>query len=466
MMSVHGPPLGATAQSGSFELTQRALDSHRARSNTRKGLVGLLGLLFTGFLVSVSAAQTDSLLPETIRPVPASLAGPFGIGGPDLHVAGAIAAMVLMFISYVLAVNAADRLSPRAVLMTIAALYALVLLAPPLFSTDIFSYQAYGRMGALYGANPYLQGPHAIALDPLFPYIGAKWSYTPTAYGPIFTALSYVLAPLSVAASAIAYKSMAALAGLAIVALVWNAARLRGLNPVKAVALVGLNPLLVVYGIGSGHNDLLMLAVLIGGLYVTLAHRERLGGSLMVVAVGIKLTAGLLLPFAIAGGSRQGERGLGRRKLALGAGVAAALVAAFSYGLFGMSSFNVLATLQHTQSEGDWHSIPGFISHTLGLAPLGHIAGIVLAVAFGIFSLWLLRRVWRGEVDWIDGAAWATVALLATASSLLPWYVAWVLPLAALGTDRRLHRAVIVMTGVVLGIQLLGYIPHVVSFSL
>ena len=43
-------------------------------------------------------------------------------------------------------------------------------------------------------------------------------------------------------------------------------------------------------------------------------------------------------------------------------------------------------------------------------------------------------------MDWIDGAGWATVAMLVAASSLLPWYVAWLLPLAALASDRRLVR--------------------------
>ena len=59
----------------------------------------------------------------------------------------------------------------------------------------------------MYGANPYLQGPHAIALDPVYPFIGAKWVTIPSAYGPVFTALSYVLAPLSVASSVLAYKA-------------------------------------------------------------------------------------------------------------------------------------------------------------------------------------------------------------------------------------------------------------------
>ena len=77
-----------------------------------------------------------------------------------------------------------------------------------------------------------------------------------------------------------------------------------------------------------------------------------------------------------------------------------------------------------------------------------------------MISLWLLRRVWHGRTDWIDGAGWATVAMLVAASALLPWYVAWALPLAALGHDRRLARAAIVLTGVILAIQLLGMVPH------
>ena len=73
---------------------------------------------------------------------------------------------------------------------------------------------------------------------------------------------------------------------------------------------------------------------------------------------------------------------------------------------------------------------------------------------------WLLWRVWRGQMDWIDGAGWATFALLVTAASLLPWYVAWLMPLAALGGDRPLCRAALGLTVVMAVIQMLGYIPH------
>ena len=52
-----------------------------------------------------------------------------------------------------------------------------------------------------------------------------------------------------------------------------------------------------------------------------------------------------------------------------------------------------------------------------------------------------------GQLDWITGAGWATLALLITAGLLVPWYVAWLVPLAALSGDRRLLVAAVLMTG-------------------
>jgi alpha-1,6-mannosyltransferase len=456
-MSVHGP-LGAT-DTGAVQIRARTRGVRAPVLGHRAGLIGIAGLVVTTLLVALAAAHTDALLPESVRPIPQWLAGPFGSTGLDIGSGGLIAVLIVMFASYVVAARAADRLSARTVLMCIAAMHALVLLAPPLLSTDVFSYQFYGRMGEIYGANPYLAGPHALALDPLFPYIGAKWSYTPTVYGPLFTALSYVFAPLSIAASALAYKAIAALASLGTVALVWNAARLRGINPVKAAALVGLNPLIVVYGVGGAHNDLLMMLAVVGGLYLVLLHRERAAGALTVAAAAVKLTGGVLLPFALADG---GPRSRGRRRdLLLGAGVAASAIAVLGFAMFGTGPLHVVGTIEKVQSEGDWHSIPGFIGTRLGLNTLAHITGWVLAAVFIAVFVWLLRRVWRGQLDWVDAAAWSAVALLVTASSLLPWYVAWLIPLAALASDRRLWRVAFVVTGVIQVIQLIGYIPHV-----
>jgi len=195
-MSVRGP-LGAPSQRAGLELAGApSLDVRAAAANSRRALLAVAGLLVGGVLIAVSSANTQTLLPQTIRPVPAALAGAFAQAGLNLHAGGAIAALVMMTTCYAIVASLAGELSGRTVLMAIAALHAVVLLAPPLVSTDIFSYQVYARMGSLFGINPYVIGPHALGPgDPVFQYVGAKWSYIPSVYGPVFTAFRYIQPP-------------------------------------------------------------------------------------------------------------------------------------------------------------------------------------------------------------------------------------------------------------------------------
>jgi hypothetical protein len=167
----------------------------------------------------------------------------------------------------------------------------------------------------------------------------------------------------------------------------------------------------------------------------------------------------MLAPFALAGLRRPGDRSR-RRDFVLGAVLIALVIAVADLAVFGTGSLHLLHTLRQNQARGDWHSIPGFISTRLGFGTIGHVTGVVLGCVFVIVLGWLVRRVWRGELDWIDGAAWATAAMLATASSMLPWYIAWLMPLAALARDPRIARVAIRMTGLVVAITAIGYIPN------
>ena len=66
------------------------------------------------------------------------------------------------------------------------------------------------------------------------------------------------------------------------------------------------------------------------------------------------------------------------------------------------------------------------------------LANVALVVAVVL----LVRR--RG--DWISNAGWATVALIASLAWVMPWYVIWLLPLAALGTSVALRRTALALT--------------------
>jgi hypothetical protein len=447
-------PLGATAQRTGFELRSSAAKAARA-GTSRMGQFALVGSVLLGVLISISAARTKAVLPEIA--LDPSMEGPFGKLGLHLPLGALLASLTLVFICYVTVVRAADRLSIRSILIAIAALNALLLLGPPLFSSDIFSYQGYAREWLTYGVNPYMRGPTVMQGDPLYWYIGAKWISTPTVYGPLFTAGSGLLAHVSIATSLFWFKALAAVSCLGTVALIWHASRLRGLDPRRGVALFGLNPLVVLYGVGGGHNDLIMLVFSTAAIWALLAHRERLSGASIMLATAVKLTAGLTLPFALAAGPELGA-GQRRRRLLLGGAVVTTGVAAMSFILFGLGIFNLIPTLHLVQTEGDWHSLPGFVTSVFGPVA-GQVVGIALGLVFAYVFVRLLRKVWRGEMDWVDGLGWATLAMLVTASAVLPWYVAWLLPVVALCTDRRLWRWALIISGVLLFTTMLSYMP-------
>ena len=219
-MSVEAP-LGATPQGGTFELTsssavvEPARELRRWRARTRReytALAAVTGVPLLGLLVCVAGTHTNALVPQSIRPVSAtSMAGPLSFLGFNLGVPEVVAAIVLMFAGYLFAINYVELVSPRTVICAVIALNVIVLLGPPLFSTDVFSYQIYGRMLAIYHTNPYTHGATATPLDPLYPYIGAQWIYTPSVYGPLFTFISAAFASASIAASEFAFKLIAAL---------------------------------------------------------------------------------------------------------------------------------------------------------------------------------------------------------------------------------------------------------------
>jgi len=300
----------------------------------------------------------------------------------------------------------------------------------------------------LYHINPYLHGPDTISFDALYPFVGPRLITTPTVYGPLFTGLGYVLASFDVAAQVLVYKLVAAVSSLFVIVIVWRAAALRGLNQAKAVTLVGLNPVMILYGVGGGHNDLLMLAILMGAVYLGLRQRDGASGAMLAVAAAVKLSGGLLLPFALA---RRRTRGDGRRPLVAvlaGATVATVLIGLPSLVLFGPSVLHLISTIQGIQSHGGEHSIHGWILGAVGLQRWIRAVGIVLDGLFVAAVARLAIRVWRGGLDWITAAGWATVWMLVTAGFLLPWYVAWLLPLAALSRDRRLLIASVALTAI------------------
>jgi hypothetical protein len=325
-------------------------------------------------------------------------------------------------------------ISTRTAIALVAVLQLIVFAGPVLISTDVFSYIAYARMGVEHGLNPYLNGPVAIAGDPVFKYVGTDWIHVATAYGPLYTLLSYPLAPLGVVGALWGMKLEALLASAGTLALTWRCARARGFDPVFALLAVGANPLYVIYGLGGAHNDLIMMLTMMAAVSLMVigtptGRREGGAGAWIVAGALIKATVAVLLPFMI----------LSRRRLApiLGTLAAIALGAVVGYAAFGIHGIDLVAALNRDAAFVSTDSFATEIAHLFGKPGVFPVDHDLLKAALVLIVLHLLWRTWRGY-DWVAASGWALLAISVTSTWLLAWYILWPLPLAVVTRDRRL----------------------------
>jgi len=80
-------------------------------------------------------------------------------------------------------------------------------------------------------------------------------------------------------------------------------------------------------------------------------------------------------------------------------------------------------------------SVPAVLSRGTGVDV--DAIRLLAVVAFAIAVAWLLVAVARG-FDWVRAAAWATLGVLVASAYIVPWYLIWLLPVAAISRDRVL----------------------------
>ena len=414
------------------------------------------GVAAAAALVAVAAAELALVVLAVSHPLPAAVPNAAllfhgGLGADPLGVSQSpllthaffvkrdlFALLIAMSVGYLAVLGLARHVRVRWALAALAVAFAIVGLAPVLLSKDAFLYVAYARLGALHHLNPYVHPPAAASRDAILRYV--DWHRQVVPYGPVFTLGTYPLGLVSIPAAVWILKLVAIVSGVAALGLVWKCAQRLRRPAVPAVLAVGLNPLFLVYGVGGAHNDLLMVMLLLGGLYLLLSARHRLGGAAVALAVGVKAAAAPLAPFALLASRRRGAA-------LAGALLAAAGLAALTLAVYGPHQFG----LRQQAATIDRYSLPRMLAAPFGVgwsnSCAQHLGGcnaraleVVPAVLMAVTLALLLYRVWRGA-DPIAAAGWAALALIASLASVMAWYLVWALPMTALSRSRWLYAA-------------------------
>ncbi|MFF3405343.1 polyprenol phosphomannose-dependent alpha 1,6 mannosyltransferase MptB [Streptomyces sp. NPDC002742] len=413
-----------------------------------------LGLAGTAFLAL--GGETAGALPARDLLAPESGRAVLGLVGVYFGVVLLIAAWALLGT----VVRGPEPPSPRSLLLVLATWAAPLLLAPPLFSRDVYSYLAQGAMVDAH-IDVYAYGPAQLG-GPLADEVAPVWQQTTTPYGPVFLAVARGLSALTrgeIPAGLFGMR-MVALLGVALMAAALpRLARHSGADPAAALWLGALNPLVLLHLVAGAHNDAIMLGLLGVGLVAARGRWPVVGIVLVTLAALVKAPAVLGLVAVIAlRGRGQGRRGIALATLmttvvAVATTVAATAVAGTGYGW--------IAALKTPVSPHNWSptSVLGRATGVLleklgsGLAPFAmpawHATGLVATVGLLLF-IWLRLRP---HPVYALGLSLAAVAVFGPA--VRPWYALWGLFLIAAAAPTGSVRSRVAAASAVLALAVL-----------
>lgn len=461
----HGvPPAVSTVENAATApATQRSAPAFPVRTV----MLGTIGSL----LILVSALGAGAILAQD----PLIGRGPFSW---IRYGHGRILATLVLYTGFALVVWAwvllgrhvlAGRVGTRPVLVAALCWTIPMLFSPPVFSRDAYLYIAYGTL-PLHGYDPFSVGPGVLDVDPVVDNVDSFWQATPAPYGPLFILLAKGVMSITgtnMIASVILMKlGLVVGVGLMVWAMPGLVRHLGGKLPV-ALWLAVAGPMTVVHLIGGPHNDILMVGLLAVGTVLVLDRKHVLGMIVLTLAVAVKATAAVALPFLVwvwAGHLKSTRWRNFTRACAFSVGIfvvtfaAATIVSGVDLGWIG--------ALDAPTAIVNWLSIPtgaGEILHGLvGIfADLPKVWFVTaMRIVGGGLLLWILVRQWwlarDGGPDAVRRAAIALFAFAVLSPATLPWYLVWGFVLAAALRWERRQLAVLVTFAVFL---VLTYTP-------
>ncbi|WP_293309912.1 alpha-(1-_6)-mannopyranosyltransferase A, partial [Mycolicibacterium sp.] len=334
---------------------------------------------------------------------------------------------------------------------------APLLLSVPLFSRDTYSYLAQGAL-LRDGFDPYVVAPIENP-NALLDNVSSIWTTTTAPYGPAFILVAkfvtLVVGDHVIAGTMLLRLCM--LPGLAL--LIWAAPRVArhvGADGALALWICVLNPLVIVHLMGGVHNEMLMVGLMMAGIALTFSGRHMLGVTLIAVAVAVKATAVLALPFMVWVWMRHLPGRRARAFLIASVTSLAIFVAVFAVlsWLAGVG-LGWLTALAGSVKIINWLTIPtalANIANVIGglfmpvnfyaVLEFTRIAGIVVILVSLPLLWWRFRHTDR---EALTGIACAMAVVVLFVPAALPWYYTW--PLAIVSALAQSRAAIALIAG-------------------
>jgi alpha-1,6-mannosyltransferase len=290
-------------------------------------------------------------------------------------------------------------------------LWALPLLAaPPLYSQDLHAYAGQAALVAG-GLDPYAVGPGALP-GPLAEGVDDVWLDAPAPYGPVWLALAGLVVRITGDAVTPAVLGLRLLAVLGVGLIAWALGRLAA-DPSRALWLGVANPLVLLHFVAGGHNDALMVGLLLAGLALT--------RPAVVVATVLVTLAALVKAPALAGLAYLPLLAAERVRAAVVV-PAVAGVTAVAVSLGTGLGWGWLGTLDAGRAR------LSLLSPLTGLGTaVGALDAVLLAglVAAAVLCVVLLALAALGRLDPLVGLGLSLLGVSVLLPVVQPWYLLW-----------------------------------------
>ncbi len=300
-------------------------------------------------------------------------------------------------------------------------------IGPPLMSTSVYSYAAYGLVQRR-GHDPYSYVPSRLGDSPAVAAIDPGSRGTPSGSGPLGTLIQHLAVS---AGSGSALGAVIALRIVAVAAVVWAArlaAELGGRHPDRALTLVALNPLVLLYLVSAARLDALMIAFMLAALVAAKQRRWLSAVALVGLAGSVTAAAFVVLPVLVA--VHLGARRLTRRWQVVGGDLVVAAVVSAALGLVVSGGFGWIAASGKQFATHTPFSVAGATSVVLTPIVRGAsyddfaIGGRVTAMTAMVCVVGYL--VLTARVRGLErSAGYALLAVGLFAPVLHPWYLLW-----------------------------------------
>jgi alpha-1,6-mannosyltransferase len=328
---------------------------------------------------------------------------------------------------------------------------APLIFAAPTSSRDLWAYAAQGHL-VLHGLNPYTLGPSALP-GVFASEVSKRWVSTPAPYGPLWLLLGKGLAAVFGDHVTMTIYALRLLTVAGMLMMAWGVPILAdraGGRAELGLWLTLANPLFLILGVAGGHNDLLMVGLMVLGL-VAVTNRGPLWRTLGLGVVAITAATAIKSPAVVAAAfavplwlaynhpaqrwrSARGIAGLCAIVTALTVVTFAAITAVSGLGLGWVKQVNNAAPIV------TWMSIPTSLAMIFQLLHgVTHgttkVGPVMRAFRTGGTVVTLLALVWLWARS-LRQPAWTLLAIalfvvVVLGPTVQPWYFCWALAVAA-----------------------------------